>query len=173
MAKRSRPLTGCYIGFMIEGYQDAHERLWVPSVANVSHGSRDAVEHAIRHIEAEEAGVAAIGIERSFLPMDAYEALRAGLHGVRFVDCTEMLEELRERKRDDELVAKLATAMGEHHQPALAALLFDDGRSDGLALAFRKVKQRRGRRSHAGARMLFVHSDGRGEERSPPLGRDG
>jgi hypothetical protein len=109
---------------MIEGYQDAHERLWVPSVANVSHGSRDAVEHAIRHIEAEEAGVAAIGIERSFLPMDAYEALRAELHGVRFVDCTEMLEELRERKRDDELVAKLATAMGEHHQPALAALLF-------------------------------------------------
>jgi hypothetical protein len=68
--KRGRAGASHLIGFMIEGYQDAHERLWVPSVANVSHGSRDAVEHAIRHIEAEEAGVAAIGIERSFLPMD-------------------------------------------------------------------------------------------------------
>ena len=97
------PGKAFYIGNAMEGSQHEVEPIWVPNVRNDQwHSGTTGKEAAvaIRELGLEKGTIA---IEKGFLPVDAYDALREELPDARFIDALFILEELRAVKRPDEL----------------------------------------------------------------------
>ncbi len=92
-----------YIGNPMEAWQQEYEELWVQRAENVSWTAAETGETAARLIRDLGAAAGTVGVERSFLPDDAREALERGLPDARFVEVLPVLEELRAVKRPDEL----------------------------------------------------------------------
>jgi Xaa-Pro aminopeptidase len=106
---KGSPEKAAYIGHRLERYQMAVGEFWVPDMRAASSGSVDAIELAAEHVRQLGLGSGRIGIERPFLPMDAAEALKAGLPNAKFVEGLVVLERLRAIKSTEEL-AKLKEA---------------------------------------------------------------
>ncbi|WP_219996434.1 M24 family metallopeptidase [Nocardioides humi] len=91
-----------YIANSNEAWQLDNDPVWVPEVSLTSWGSVDPIEEALGHLERVLPTGAAIGIESSFMPADAFTRLAlAGRY--RIEDCLYVLERLRARKSETEL----------------------------------------------------------------------
>lgn len=100
---RNRPDLTRYIANSNEAWQLDNDPVWVPEVSLVSWGSVDPIEEALRYLDMVLPTGAAIGIESAFMPADAFT--RLALTGrYRMEDCLYVLERLRARKSQAELV---------------------------------------------------------------------
>ena len=100
--RRGRPQEAAYVANKMEGGEHANHPLWTPTVIPATWGSVDAAQEALAHLDRIGAKGLRIGIEPSFLPVDAHAVLAAGLSGP-MVDATGMLEEMRVIKTPGEL----------------------------------------------------------------------
>ena len=76
---------------------------WMPQILQGSSTTTDAIELAIRHLKAITTTPVRIGIEMSFLPVDAADRLRNSFGGFQFVEAMRPLEKLRAVKTAREL----------------------------------------------------------------------
>ncbi|RFC66887.1 MULTISPECIES: M24 family metallopeptidase [Mesorhizobium] len=101
--ERGTPEHAGYVGNRMEGSEHAVNPFWTPSVHAAAWGATDAARLAVEHVRKIGKANARIGIEPSFLPLDAYQVLVDGLPDAVFVDATGMLERLRAIKSPAEL----------------------------------------------------------------------
>lgn len=92
-----------YVANRMEGWEHQNHPFWTPAFYPQSWGTLDAIACAIKHLKkiGKEAG--RIGIEPSFLPMDAHKLLQNQLEGATFIDVTGVLERMRAVKTLEEL----------------------------------------------------------------------
>jgi Xaa-Pro aminopeptidase len=119
--RRGRPDQAAYIGNRMEAGEHANQPFWTPQVVAATWGSTDAADLGAEHLRRIGAGAVRIGIEPSFLPVDAWQRLVAALPGATLVDATGMLEQMRAIKTPAEL-ALLRTA-SERITEAMAATM--------------------------------------------------
>ena len=100
---RGRPDHAAYVGNAMEDSEAENGRFWCPTVETRSWGTLDATALAINHIRRVGPPNARIGVEFSFFPADAMDALRSALSDCRIVDSHLPLERLRAVKTPDEL----------------------------------------------------------------------
>jgi Xaa-Pro aminopeptidase len=100
---KGEPDKAFYIGNAMEGSQHEVEPIWVPSVRNDQWHSGTTGKEAAVAIRGLGLEKGTIAIEKGFLPVDAYDALREELPDANFIDALFILEELRAVKRADEL----------------------------------------------------------------------
>lgn len=107
--EKGRPDRAAYIANKMEGGEHQNRPFWTPELHTATWGSLDATALAAEHFTKIGRTDARIGIEPSFLPSDAYIALRKALPEARVFDATSTFERLRAIKSPDEL-AKLRKA---------------------------------------------------------------
>ncbi|MCO5064965.1 MAG: Xaa-Pro peptidase family protein [Rhizobiaceae bacterium] len=101
--ERGKPDHAGYVGNRMEGSEHAVNPFWTPSVQAAAWGATDAARLAVEHLRKIGKAGGRIGIEPSFLPLDAYQVLADGLPDAVFVDATGMLERLRALKSPAEM----------------------------------------------------------------------
>ena len=116
---RGRPDRVVYIGNLMEDSEVELGRFWCPTVETKASGTLDAIDLAIKHIRQLGIERATIGLEASFFPGDALDALRSGLPGHHFADGQFPMERLRAVKTADEL--KLIREASERVVEAMVA----------------------------------------------------
>jgi len=107
----AKPQSGFYVGrrdhiLDEQHYIDAFGPFWIADRHWVPRGpsmSQDAAAVAARALRAGGHGAATIAIESSYLPADAYDALRCELPEATFVNADPLLGELRAIKQPHEL----------------------------------------------------------------------
>ena len=99
---RGRPESTHFVGNAMEGFQLENEPIWVQNIAAESWGVRDAVEKGIKAIQSVLGRKARLGIEPSFLPVDALPVLEKS-GDYELANAEFILERLRARKSADEL----------------------------------------------------------------------
>ena len=92
-----------YIANKMEGGEHANHPFWVPHFHPVSWGSTDSMAEAINHLKTIGVTNGRIGVEPSFLPMNAAKALRDALPDASLGDATGVMERLRAVKTPAEL----------------------------------------------------------------------
>ena len=92
---KGRPDRAVYVGNAMEDSEAENGRFWCPTVETRSWGTLDATDLAIDHIRRIMPPNARIGVEFSFFPADAMDALRSGLSDCRIADSHLPLERLR------------------------------------------------------------------------------
>jgi Xaa-Pro aminopeptidase len=98
-----KPEHSVYIGHRLETHEKELGKFWPPAINAASSGSADAMSLAIDHIKRIGMDVRRVGIESSFLPVDAEAVLRARLPGCEIINAHLPLERLRARKTPAEL----------------------------------------------------------------------
>lgn len=101
--EKGRPDHAAYVANRLEAGENANRPFWTPSFYPAAWGASDAAQLAIAHLKKTGQERARIGIEPSFLPLDAYRLLQEALPGATFVDATGMMERLRAIKTPEEL----------------------------------------------------------------------
>src|ERR1700716_1734362 len=101
--QRGRPENTLYVGNRMEGCEHELQTIPAPIVKTSCWGSLDATETAVKHIKQLGDGVRRVGIEPSFLPSDARQALGAQLGNVELRDAQFVLERLRAIKTAAEI----------------------------------------------------------------------
>ncbi len=99
--RRGQPDHAAYIGNKMEGGEHANHPFWTPTVLPATWGSMDAATLAVGHLRKIGAHGLRIGIEPSFLPMNAHQVLAAACP--HLVDGTGMMEQMRAIKTAAEL----------------------------------------------------------------------
>jgi Xaa-Pro aminopeptidase len=100
-----------YIGNVMEAWQLDVDPIWVSQVETSSWGATDAVTSAIAHLRRVLPKGATVGIEESFLPVEAYLPLVAA-DEYTLADAQFVLERLRARKSPEELALLEASSKG-------------------------------------------------------------
>ena len=100
---KGRPDRAAYVGNGMENYDNAVRPFWTPTLYASAWGTTDAASLASGHLKMIGASGARIGVEPSFLPANALEALNGALGEAKFVDATGVLERLRAVKTPWEL----------------------------------------------------------------------
>ena len=100
---KGRPFETAYIASPMEAYERDMGRFWLSEISFGNMTSRQAAASAVAALRRVAPTARNIGIESSFLPLDAYEVLRDGLPDARFVPATLPLELLRAVKSPAEL----------------------------------------------------------------------
>ena len=97
------PDKAAYFGHRLEGFQREVKPFWTPEAQTNSSGALDTMKRATDYLQ--KAGFAGkrIGIETTFMPMDAGSALRKALPNADIQDALVVLERLRLRKSPEEL----------------------------------------------------------------------
>jgi Xaa-Pro aminopeptidase len=110
---RERPDLALYVGAGNESWATDVEELWVGTVRNVAWSSAQAVTIAANWLTELGLDKATIGIERAYVPAEAFGALQVALPNAKFVWADEALEELRAVKSTSELelIASASTAV--------------------------------------------------------------
>ncbi|QZY50783.1 M24 family metallopeptidase [Leucobacter tenebrionis] len=99
---RGAPEASCFIGNAMEGFQIENEPIWVTRIKAEAWGVRDAMEMALDAVRERLGTEARLGIEPSFLPVDALPVLEG--HGkYDLADSEFLLERLRACKNETEL----------------------------------------------------------------------
>ncbi|MGZ5804434.1 MAG: M24 family metallopeptidase [Xanthobacteraceae bacterium] len=99
---KGAPDKSVYVGHGMEGYQHQVKPLWVPEMVRGA-TSVDSMEKAVAHVKKIGVKANRIGVEFPFIPLDASNALRAGMPNSEIVDALFTLERLRARKTPEEL----------------------------------------------------------------------
>ena len=107
--EKGRAESSAYVANRMENGEHQNHPFWTPAFHPQSWGTLDAAACAVEHLKKIGKAGGRIGVEPSFLPMDAYKLLRDRLEDATFVDATGMLERMRALKTPEEL-EKLRTA---------------------------------------------------------------
>lgn len=92
-----------YIGNTMERGEHENTPFWVPHFYPIGWSSMDSTRQVIDHLAKIGFAAGRIGVEPSFIPADAQDALRAALPSASFLDATSVLETLRSVKTPAEL----------------------------------------------------------------------
>jgi len=100
---KGAPDKAAYFGHRLEGFQREVKPFWTPEAQTNSSGALDTMKRATDYLQ--KAGFAGkrIGIETTFMPMDAGTALRKALPNADIQDALGVLERQRLRKSPEEL----------------------------------------------------------------------
>src|SRR6185503_17038825 len=92
---KGRPDKAAYFGHRLEGFQKEIKPFWTPEAQTNSSGALDTMKRATDYLQSAGFPAKHIGIETTFMPMDAGGALRAAMGGAEVKDALAMLERLR------------------------------------------------------------------------------
>ena len=106
---KGKPDKAAFFGHRLEGFQREVKPFWTPEQQTNSSGALDAMKKATDYLRASGVPAKRIGIETTFMPMDAGAALKSAMPDSEIKDALVVLERQRLRKSPDEL-AKLRTA---------------------------------------------------------------
>ena len=106
---KGKPDKAAYFGHRLENFQHQVKPLWTPEVQANSSGALDTMRKATDHLRGSGVPAKRIGIETTFMPMDAGAALKAAMPDSELKDALVVLERQRLRKSPEEL-AMLRTA---------------------------------------------------------------
>ena len=101
--RKGRPDQAAYVGCFMESFEKELGRFWMSSLRLGATGSQAAMQEAAAHIKALGSGIRRVGVEASFLPVDAERVLRTELSNIDIVDAMLPLERLRARKTPEEI----------------------------------------------------------------------
>jgi Xaa-Pro aminopeptidase len=106
---KGKPEKAAYFGHRLENFQHQVKPLWAPEVQANSSGALDTMKKATDYLRSSGVPARRIGIETTFMPMDAGAALKGALPDAEIKDALVLLERQRLRKSPQEL-AMLRTA---------------------------------------------------------------
>ena len=106
---KGKPEKAAYFGHRLENFQQQVKPLWTPEVQANSSGALDTMKKATDYLRSSGVPAKRIGIETTFMPMDAGAALKSALPDAEIKDALVVLERQRLRKSPQEL-AMLRTA---------------------------------------------------------------
>lgn len=93
-----------YVGNKMEGGEHENHPFWPDNVYTMSWTSLDSTQQALDHLAKVGVTTGRIGVEPSFLPMNAHQMITEQMPNTALVDATAVLEELRAVKTEAELV---------------------------------------------------------------------
>jgi Xaa-Pro aminopeptidase len=100
---KGRPDKAAYFGHRLENFQQQVKPLWTPEVQANSSGALDTMQKAADYLRRSGVPAKRIGIETTFMPMDAGAALKSALPDAEIKDALVLLERQRLRKSPQEL----------------------------------------------------------------------
>src|SRR5262249_20391670 len=100
---KGKPDKAAYFGHRLEGFQQQVKPLWVSEVQTNSSGALDVMKRATEYLKKSGVPARRIGIETTFMPMDAGAALKSALPEAEIKDALVVLERQRLRKSPEEL----------------------------------------------------------------------
>jgi len=100
---KGKPEKAAYFGHRLEGFQQQVKPLWVSEVQTNSSGALDTMKKATEYLKKSGVPAKRIGIETTFMPMDAGAALKSALPDAEIKDALVVLERQRLRKSPEEL----------------------------------------------------------------------
>jgi Xaa-Pro aminopeptidase len=118
---KGAPAKAAYFGHRLEGFQQQVKPLWVSEVQTNSSGALDTMKKATEYLKKSGVPAKRIGIETTFMPMDAGAALKAALPDAEIKDALVVLERQRLKKSPEEL-AMLRTASDKVIDSMMAAI---------------------------------------------------
>ena len=118
---KGKPDKAAYFGHRLENFQHQVKPLWTPEVQANSSGALDTMKKATDYVKRSGVPATRIGIETTFMPMDAGAALRSALPDSEIKDALVVLERQRLRKSPEEL-AMLRTASEKVIDSMMAAI---------------------------------------------------
>jgi Xaa-Pro aminopeptidase len=140
---KGRSLETTYIASPMEAYEHGLGKFWLSDISFGNMTSRQAAASAVTALQRLAPTARHVGIESSFLPLDAYEVLQEGLPEARFSSATLPLELLRAVKTSAELqlieqasirvVEAMRVTMGSHGEGASKAEIVETLRREEAA----------------------------------------
>jgi Xaa-Pro aminopeptidase len=106
---KGKPDKAAFFGHRLEGFQKEVKPFWTPEAQTNSSGALDVMAKATDYLKTSGIPAKRIGIETTFMPMDAGWALRKAMPDADIKDALVVLERQRLRKSPEEL-ALLKTA---------------------------------------------------------------
>lgn len=100
---KGNPQHSAFIGNKMEGGEAENHPFWVPKFEPATWTSTEAIALAHAHIQACGYSNPRIGIEPSFIPIDAYQTLEGAFPDAPLINTTPLLERLRAVKTAAEL----------------------------------------------------------------------
>lgn len=100
---KGKPDKAAYFGHRLENFQHQVKPLWAPEVQANSSGALDTMRKATDYLRGSGVPAKRIGIETTFMPMDAGAALKAAMPDSELKDALVVLERQRLRKSPEEL----------------------------------------------------------------------
>jgi Xaa-Pro aminopeptidase len=122
---KGKPEKAAYFGHRLEGFQQQVKPLWVSEVQTSSSGALDVMKRATEYLKKSGVPAKRIGIETTFMPMDAGVALKSAMPDSEFNDALVVLERQRLRKSPEEL--KLLRAASDKVIDAMMAAIAQSG----------------------------------------------
>ena len=119
-----------YVGNKMEGGEHENHPFWPDSVYTMSWTSLDSTQQALDHLAKVGVTTGRIGVEPSFLPMNAHQMITEQMPNTALVDATAVLEELRAVKTEAELVQlrQASELITESMQATIAASTAGDSK---------------------------------------------
>lgn len=120
---RGAPERTGYIANKMEAGEHANHPFWPPHFRPMSWGAVDAMTEAVAHLRSHGPAAPRIGVEPSFLPMNAARVLEGAFPDMPLVDATGLLERLRAVKSPAELalMRRASEAITDAMQATIAA----------------------------------------------------
>jgi len=106
---KGKPEKAGYFGHRLEGFQKEVKPFWTPEAQTNSSGALDVMQKATEYLKKSGLPTKRIGIETTFMPMDAGAVLKSAMPDSEIKDALVVLERQRLRKSPEEL-ALLKTA---------------------------------------------------------------
>jgi len=100
---KGQPEKAAYFGHRLENFQQQVKPLWVSEVQANSSGALDTMKKATDYVKRSGVPAKRIGIETTFMPMDAGATLKSAMPNCELVDALVVLERQRLRKSPEEL----------------------------------------------------------------------
>jgi Xaa-Pro aminopeptidase len=100
---KGKPDKAAYFGHRLENFQHQVKPLWAPEVQANSSGALDTMKKATDYLKRSGVPARRIGIETTFMPMDAGAALKSAMPDSEISDALVVLERQRLRKSPEEL----------------------------------------------------------------------
>ena len=107
---KGSPDKAAYFGHRLEGFQKEVKPFWTPEAQTNSSGALDTMKRVTDYLQKTGFANKCIGIETTFMPMDAGLALRKTLPDAEIKDALVVLERLRLRKSPEELAMLKASS---------------------------------------------------------------
>src|ERR1044072_5928371 len=118
---KGKPDKAAYFGHRLENFQQQVKPLWTAEVQANSSGALHTMQKATDYVKRSGVPAKRIGIETTFMPMDAGAALRSAMPDSEIKDALVVLERQRLRKSPEEL-AMLRTASEKVIDSMMAAI---------------------------------------------------
>ena len=100
---KGKPDKAAFFGHRLEGFQKEVKPFWTPEAQTNSSGALDVMPKATDYLKSSGVPAKRIGIETTFMPMDAGAVLRKAMPDADIKDALVVLERQRLRKSPDEL----------------------------------------------------------------------